>query len=123
MSKTETHTPNATTYEPENDDARASNDAHERDENPPNDETPLRVQADWSGTETLDSAITCAISRATGAAVTDLAPLYEYMDPDALHEFVESMRDSGAETTITFEYEGHDVSVRADGEILVWPSS
>jgi hypothetical protein len=48
-------------------------------------ETPLRVQADWSGSETLDSAITCAISRATGVSVTDLEPLYEYMDPDALH--------------------------------------
>jgi hypothetical protein len=84
-------------------------------------ETPVRVQADWSGCETLDSAVTCAISRATGVAVTDLAPLYEYMDPDALHDFVASMRDRETETSITFRYEGHDVTVQADGEIVVWP--
>lgn len=100
MSKTESHTADAMEYE---------------------SETPLRVQADWSGSETLDSAITCAISRATDAAVTELAPLYEYMDPDALHEFVASMRDRDTETSITFRYEGHDVTVRGDGEILVWP--
>ena len=86
-------------------------------------ETPLRVQADWSGTETLDSAVTDAVSRATGVSVTDLAPLYEYMDPDALHEYVVSMRDSQSETSVTFEYEGHDVTVNAGGEILVWPSA
>lgn len=100
MSKTEPYTADAVEYE---------------------SETPLRVQADWSGSETLDSAVTCAISRATGVSVTELAPLYEYMDPDALHEFVASMRDRDTETSITFQYEGHDVSVRGDGEILVWP--
>jgi hypothetical protein len=101
MSKTETHTVDEVEYQ---------------------SETPLRVQADWSGSETLDSAITCAISRATGVSVTDLEPLYEYMDPDALHEFVSSMRDRETETSITFQYEGHDVTVREDGEILVWPA-
>jgi uncharacterized protein (UPF0264 family) len=101
MSKTETHTADAVEYE---------------------DETPLRMQADWSGSETLDSAVTSAISRATGVSVTDLAPLYEYMDPDALHEFVGSTRDRGTETSVTFAYEGHDVTVRENGEILVWPS-
>lgn len=101
MSKTEMHTTDAVEY---------------------GRETPLRVQADWSGSETLDSAVTNAISRATGASVTELAPLYEYMDPDALHQFVDSMRDRETETSITFEYEGHDVTVRGDGEILVWPS-
>lgn len=85
-------------------------------------ETPLRVQANWSGTETLDSAVTCAVSRATGVPVTELAPLYEYMDPDALHEYVVSIRDRQVETSVTFEYEGHDVQVHANGEILVWPS-
>jgi len=103
MSKTEPKPTNAAEYDPETRDA------------------PLRVQADWSGTETLDSAITCAISRATGDAVTELAPLYEYMDPDALHAFVASTRDRETETSVTFEYERHDVTVRGDGEILVWP--
>lgn len=100
MSKTETHTTDAVEYE---------------------SETPLRVQADWSGTETLDSAVACAVSRATGDAATDLAPLYEYLDPDALGDFVASIRDRETETSVTFQYEGHDVTVRADGEILVWP--
>ena len=85
-------------------------------------ETPLRVQTDWSDTDTLDSAVACAVSRATGAPMTELAPLYEYMDPDALHEYVVSMRESDSETSVTFEYEGHDVRVRSDGEILIWPS-
>jgi len=108
MSKTEMHTADASEYE---------NETTLRES-----ETPLRMQADWSGSETLDSAVTCAISRATGVSVTELAPLYEYMDPDALHEFVASMRDRETETSITFQYEGHDVTVRADGEILVWPA-
>lgn len=86
-------------------------------------ETPLRVQADWSGSKTLDSAVTTAISRAAEVNVTELTPLYRYMDPDALHELVTSMQDCETETSITFEYDGYDVTIRDDGEILVWSSA
>jgi len=57
-----------------------------------------------------------AVARQTGVDVADLeAPLYEAIDPDALDRLLQH----GADVTVSFEYDGHDVSVRGDGTVSV----
>lgn len=46
---------------------------------------------------------------------TELEPLYETIDPDALSRFFES----GTEGRVAFAYEGYRVSVSGDGSIDV----
>lgn len=62
------------------------------------------------------TAIVKTVSSRTGQPVTELPPLYEVIDPDALDVLF-----SGRETlgVVTFEYAGHDVTVRADQTIDV----
>lgn len=46
---------------------------------------------------------------------TGLPPLYAAIDPDALDGVI----TTASEGTVTFQYEGYDVTVHADGRILV----
>lgn len=63
-----------------------------------------------STTETrpLHEQVIYAVANADGVAPTDLAPLYDTIDPDAL----DSLFESDSAGTIAFTYEGHDVVVR-----------
>jgi len=76
-----------------------------------------RKQFDW--TETRPSAaVTEYISAMTGREQTDFAPLYETIDPEALDSLVDSS-DRSTPVSISFEYAGHSVTVRSDGELVV----
>ncbi len=82
--------------------------------------TPMNVtrkQFDWSETRP-SAAVTEYISAMTGREQTDFAPLYETIDPEALDSLVDS---SGRSTpvSISFEYAGHSVTVRSDGELVI----
>lgn len=52
-----------------------------------------------------------AVANANGVDPTDLAPLYDTIDPEAL----DALFSAGTEGTIRFAYEGHDVVVHGDG--------
>lgn len=56
-----------------------------------------------------------AVANANGVDPTDLDPLYDTIDPDAL----DSLFGSGTEGTIAFAYEGHDVAVNGDDTVAV----
>lgn len=76
-----------------------------------------RTQFDW--TETRPSAaVTEHISAMTGREQTDFAPLYETIDPEALDSLIGSASRS-APVSISFEYAGHSVTVRSDGELVI----
>ena len=56
-----------------------------------------------------------AVANANGVDPTDLAPLYETVDPEAL----DALFADGSAGAIKFTYEGHDVVVRGDGPATV----
>lgn len=63
-------------------------------------------------------AVVAAVAAAENVAQTDLPPLFDSIDPDALDSLFESgplaERSTG---TVSFSYAGHEVSVTADGQV------
>lgn len=61
-----------------------------------------------------------ALAAAEGVDATDLPPLYETIDPDALDQLFEDHEGAaGAEATLSFRFDTWNVFVRADGRIRV----
>lgn len=57
-----------------------------------------------------------AVATADGLDVSDLDPLYEYVDPEVLGRLD---AHEGSEWRITFRYSDHQVTVAHDGRVLV----
>lgn len=84
-----------------------------------------QTTADTGGTyqvddgEHLSSAVVHAVADAEGADPLDLTPLYDAVDPDALDSLFASLTGEGAASIdeVSFEYEGYDVTVTADGSV------
>lgn len=57
------------------------------------------------------------ISERENVEFTDLPPLREAIDPDALQSLIESPQDDGI--TINFTYYGYDITVSGNGSIEV----
>lgn len=73
-----------------------------------------RVYHDPRNTWEASTTVVLSISSLTGEDPTEMLPLGRSVDPDVLNEHVRG-EDSGA--TLTFEFHGHEVSVRDDGRI------
>ncbi|WP_255196981.1 HalOD1 output domain-containing protein [Halorarius litoreus] len=72
----------------------------------------------WDGGTSPSIAIVEAVSAATDTATTDLPPLFEAVDVDALDTLVKSRGKAGAERlTVSFTYAGVAVTVYSDGDI------
>lgn len=64
------------------------------------------------------------VSAVTGTAPTRLEPLVQTVDPDALERLVTHWHRAGRErrpATLTFDYEGCTIDLRADGRLIVEP--
>lgn len=83
------------------------------------DDGARRVQFDWS--ETLPStAVVNTVADVSNRDPTEVEPLYEYVDPDALDALITRARsDSPTITMVAFSLADYDVSVYADGEVAV----
>lgn len=57
------------------------------------------------------------VSEAKGEEPLELPPLYDTIDPVALHQLLES--DKSQTTSVTFEYAGCEIMVTWNGEIFV----
>ena len=68
------------------------------------------------GRELVSTRIVTEVAAAKGVDQAELTPLYDRVESDALDRVVESMDDAG---TVTFEYEGYEVSVRGDGRVEI----
>ncbi|WP_277540659.1 HalOD1 output domain-containing protein [Haloarcula laminariae] len=72
--------------------------------------------------ESICYRVLTAVAEATGTAPTDLAPLSETVEPDALEQL---FTPTGTETSqsaagsVAFRYEGCIVTVYADGRVTV----
>ena len=65
-------------------------------------------------------AIIEALAEAEGVSTTDLPPLYDAIDPDALDQmFKNHTGASDAEATLCFRFDTWNIFVRADGLIRI----
>lgn len=83
-------------------------------------------RVEWDASEEVDLGILVVLSVAEVAGVdhSDLTPLNDVVDPDALNAIFAPRKDGieRAGGRVQFSLSGHAVTVDADGEILVDPS-
>ena len=68
------------------------------------------------GQQTLSETVVEAVAKAEGVAPTDLPPLYETVDLEALERLFEQ---PGTDAVFSFEFETWNVFVAADGRVRV----
>lgn len=71
----------------------------------------------WTDASEPSVAIVEAIAAATNTPITDLQPLGDVLDTDALDALLRG--PGGEDLRIQFSYEGVEVSVGGDGDIVV----
>lgn len=72
---------------------------------------------DWSSDEPLSFSVVRAVSRFAGEEPESLPPLYDVIDPDALDTLFTDR--TGRNGSLSFSLDAHDVTVYADGSIVV----
>jgi hypothetical protein len=68
-----------------------------------------------SRTRPLPVQIVEAVAAVLNTDTTDLPPMYDYVDLEAVARLVESGDPTGRPVEVLFEYEGVDVRVTTDG--------
>lgn len=86
------------------------------------DEGRIRAEFDWSS-RAPSGAIIETVAIAANAEPTEIEPLYDSVDPDALDALVRlNGRDpKNGDVTVAFTFAGHEVRVRSDGVVIVRP--
>lgn len=80
----------------------------------------VKCRRQWTAETPLSVAVVEAVAEATGRDPTEIEPLNEYIDPDALNDLFEPRSDGDrSEATVSFPLEDHLVIVRGDGTIVV----
>ena len=80
------------------------------------DDPPL-VETQVGREQSASEAVTEVVAVATNTSPTDLPPLYDSIDPDALNDVVRSLGDEGR---VVFPYFGCTVAVNGDGNLEVY---
>ncbi|WP_158600514.1 HalOD1 output domain-containing protein [Haloarcula sp. Atlit-7R] len=78
-------------------------------------------QYDWDAPGTLGQAVISAVAAATGTDSTELEPLYNHVDPDALDALFRPLSTDHPRATgsVSLVVDGYDVTVYSHGEIIV----
>lgn len=80
------------------------------------------ILADWRDYDSLSTAIVEAVAAATDREPTDLPPLYESIDTDALDAIAAGWTaNTDRRDYVSFAFAGVDVAVESDGGIEVRP--
>ena len=88
------------------------------------DDELVRGYHDWNGDRSIATAVVRAVAATLDAAPSQIEPVSDVVDTDAL-EALFSPRSEGSprdEGSVSFTFEGCDVTVHADGEIVVRPA-
>ncbi|NHN58439.1 MULTISPECIES: HalOD1 output domain-containing protein [Halorussus] len=82
-----------------------------------------RLHHDWRGDESVSAAVVRGVAAVTNTAPTELDPLFETLDPDALDQLYRSTaRGPGrGDCWVSFCYNDCAVTVAATGEIAIAP--
>lgn len=81
-------------------------------------ETPL-LRADWREYDSPATAIIETVATAKGLEPTDLPPLIDSVDPDAIDNLVERSASNDRYIRVSFAYDGVTVGIESNGEIKV----
>lgn len=74
------------------------------------------------GEVSANAAVVDSVAAVLGRDPLDVDPLYEYVDTDALDALVSAAgRKASPYLSASFRYEDADVTVRADGTVVVEP--
>lgn len=83
-----------------------------------------RRATDFTGTMPVSNVVVEVVSDATAHDPTDLEPLFDVVDPDALESLFEpGPTDGPRPLSISFRYGGCRVSVSRTGEVIATPES
>lgn len=82
-------------------------------------DTEYSVDSDRSAAEVIVNAV----ATAAGVDPTDLPPLYEFVDPDAVDTLFDHEGTGDASTLLCFQFDGWNVFARADGDIRICDST
>jgi len=78
------------------------------------------LRLDWTEYGEPSSGVVEAVSRATDERATDLPPLHDAVETDALNVLLtDEARVAEATFTVTFSYADHRITASADGEVVV----
>ena len=78
-------------------------------------------QYDWDSSERLSSAIIAAVASVADTEPTELEPLYDCVDPDALDALFRPLSEDRPRShgRLSFSLDEYDVTVYGHGEIIV----
>lgn len=80
------------------------------------------AQEDLTGGRTASIAVIDAISAISGTDPTELPPLYERVDPDALNALFDSRNGHGdSDLQVEFSYNGFEVTVQDGPRVTIDP--
>jgi hypothetical protein len=85
---------------------------------------PFRTRHDWTDGDDIAASVIEAVAAVVGKQPTDIEPLYEVVDPDALEELLLSLRSSGKHDrcgAVTFVFNDCEIKVEASGTIWIEP--
>jgi len=80
---------------------------------------PNQYTIDWERREPVSFAVQAALVEIEDCSPTELAPLADYVDPDALEAFFSGPSADVATRSLTFEYEGYTVHVDGGGRVCI----
>ena len=93
------------------------------DDSPDADETePYTARIDHGQSERMVSAVVSGVAACTGREVTDLPPLYDVVDPEALEQVFASppgFRRRSNDKRIVFTYAGCEIVIGGDDGLTV----
>jgi hypothetical protein len=70
-------------------------------------------------TTTPSRAVIAVLAEVMGTDPTELSPLYDSVDPDALDTIVRVRDPHDGDAEVTFTHEGHTISVHSYGKVVV----
>lgn len=82
-----------------------------------------RLHYDWQGDESVTTVVSTGVAAITNTPPTELDPLFEILDPDALNQLFSSTNGpSRGDGRVSFQFNDCTVIVDATGEIAISPT-
>lgn len=78
------------------------------------------IHHEWDNDDSIHTSIVLGVAAVTDEPLTDMDPLYEVIDPEALDRLTGSLRGDNS-GSVTFVYSSCEVTVAEGGKIALQP--